>query len=173
MFSVRHDQISQTHLAGFVVVGAGEPRTPCLQLLEAELTRPLLRSNVGHAAVRVARVDPGQKTAMVSSRCNVGRAKRKLVASLVDLGTAKRRRERVGRVAQQSVLLCEGLVERSEVGTVARAVHHTFRARLDVKRLPNSLPHAHLRSDRTDVGQSDSRHDVSAACCRGLCAVSN
>ena len=47
-------------LTGLVVVGAGEPRAPRLQLLEAELTRPFLRSNVGHAAVGVARVDPGQ-----------------------------------------------------------------------------------------------------------------
>ena len=136
------------------MVGAGEPRTPCLQLLEAELTRPFLRSNVGHAAVRVARVDPGQKPAMVSGRCNVGRAKRKLVASLVDLGTAKRRRERVGRVAQQSVLLCEGLVERSEVGTVARAVRHTFRARLHVKRLPHCPTHTSAQIGQTSGSQT-------------------
>ena len=50
---------SDAVLTGLVVVGAGEPRTPCLQLLEAELARPFLRPNVGHAAVRVARVDPG------------------------------------------------------------------------------------------------------------------
>ena len=47
-------------LTGLIMVGAGEPRAPCLQLLEPELTRPFLRSDIRHAAVRVARVDPGQ-----------------------------------------------------------------------------------------------------------------